>query len=45
VYHPNVVPEPPVYDNTVGLPAQTVVRVAETEVGATGNGFTVMVTV
>jgi hypothetical protein len=45
VYHPNVAPEPPMYDKVVELPAQILVDVADTEVGATGKGFTVIVTV
>ena len=45
VYQLNVVPLPPVYDKVVPTPEQTVKLVAVTEVGVTGNGFTVMVTV
>ena len=44
VYHPNVVPVPPVYDNVVLVPSQTVVAVAATEVGAVGNATTLAVT-
>ena len=45
VYHLKVVPEPPVADNVVDPPAQTADGLALTEVGATGNGLTVTVTV
>ena len=45
VYQLNVVPLPPEYDKVVPTPEQTVKLVAVTEVGATGNGFTVIVTV
>jgi hypothetical protein len=44
LYQLKVVPEPPEYDNVVDCPAQMVLDVAETLVGATGKGFTVTVT-
>jgi hypothetical protein len=44
VYHPKVVPVPPVYDSVLLVPLQTVVAVALTDVGAVGSGVTVTVT-
>lgn len=43
--HVNVVPDPPEYESVVLLPLHIVVDVALTEAGATGSGFTVIVTV
>ena len=39
-----VVPDPPEYESVVLFPLHIVVEVALTEVGATGNGLTVIVT-
>ena len=45
VYHLNVVPDPPEYVKVVLEPLQIVVLVALTELGTTGNGFTVILAV
>jgi len=39
--HRKVVPEPPVAVNVVEFPVQIVPGVADTEAGATGEGFTI----
>ena len=43
VYHPKVVPDPPLYDKVVDCPAQIGFGLAETLVGATGSGLTVII--
>ena len=44
VIHRKVVPDPPTAFRVVDSPAQIVAGAAFTDVGATGNGFTLIVT-